>query len=64
MSLPHRNNAWRLWRWPILLACLIGFGLTSALLGEGGIWWVLSWIALTIPLLVIAATIARRRRPA
>lgn len=64
MNLPHRNSTWRVWRWPILLALLIGFGLTSALLGEGGVWWVLSWIALTIPLLVIAATIVRRSRPA
>jgi hypothetical protein len=41
------------WRWPLVLAGLTLFGLLSALLGEGGVWWVLSWIALAVPLLTI-----------
>ena len=41
------------WRWPLVLAGLTLFGLLSALLGEGGVWWVLSWIALAVPLLAI-----------
>jgi len=41
------------WRWPLVLAGLTLFGLLSALLGEGGAWWVLSWIALAAPLLTI-----------
>lgn len=41
------------WHWPAALALLTLFGLLSALLGEGGIWWVLSWIALGIPLLTV-----------
>lgn len=53
----------QIWRWPIVLAVLMAFGLLSALLGQGGIWWVLSWIALAVPLLVIAAAWQKRRRP-
>jgi len=45
-----RQSVGRIWRWPALLAMLIIFGLLSALLGQGGIWWALSWIALAIPL--------------
>ncbi|WP_269769770.1 hypothetical protein [Flavisphingomonas formosensis] len=29
----------RLWGWPIGLALLTLFGLLSALLGGGGLWW-------------------------
>jgi hypothetical protein len=45
----------RIWRWPLLVAVLTLFGLLSALLGQGGIWWILSWIALGVPLVLIAA---------
>ncbi|WP_421999617.1 hypothetical protein [Reyranella sp.] len=41
------------WRWPTALAAVTSFGLLSALLGEGGVWWGLSWAALSMPLLVI-----------
>jgi hypothetical protein len=41
------------WRWPLVLAGLTLFGLLSALLGEGGVWWVLSWATLAVPLLTI-----------
>jgi hypothetical protein len=57
-----RNSAAMIWRWPLALAVLTCLGLAAALLGEGGVWWGLSWIALTIPLVVIAAAIQRRRR--
>jgi len=57
-----RNTAMMIWREPLVLAVLTCLGLTSALLGEGGIWWGLSWIALAIPLVVIALAIHRRRR--
>ncbi len=50
----QRRNFGRQWGWPIGLALLITFGLLSALLGEGGIWWPLSWLALAIPLLTLA----------
>jgi hypothetical protein len=48
------------WRWPLILAGLTIFGLLSALLGEGGVWWVLSWLALAGPLIAIAACLIRR----
>jgi hypothetical protein len=56
------NDAWRVWRWPTVLALLTLFGLLSALLGEGGVWWGLSWIALSLPLLVIAVCLFRPQR--
>lgn len=45
--------AGRVWRWPALLASLTLFGLLSALLGQGDVWWALSWAALGAPLAVI-----------
>ena len=30
------------------------FGLRSSLVGHQGVWWSLSWIALAVPLIVIA----------
>ena len=53
----------RIWRWPAALAALMIFGLLSALLGQGGVWWALSWVALAIQLLVIVAAWQKRRRP-
>lgn len=52
------NTSWSIWRWPLALAALTIFGLLSALLGEGGIWWALSWLALSTPLLVILWCVA------
>ncbi len=52
------NSFQRIWRWPLAVALLITFGLLSALLGQGGVWWLLSWVALAIPLLLIAGCIA------
>jgi hypothetical protein len=49
------------WRWPLVLAGLTLFGLLSALLGEGGLWWVLSWIALATPLIVAVVCLVRSR---
>lgn len=43
----------RQWLWPIVLAVVTIFGLLAALIGEGGIWWALSWLMLAVPLLVI-----------
>ena len=50
------------WRWPLALAAATLFGLVSALLGEGGVWWVLSWVALSMPLAVLVFCIARPER--
>lgn len=48
----RQQSSYQLWRWPVAIAALSMFGLLSALLGQGGIWWDLSWVALSIPLLV------------
>lgn len=48
----HRRTFRRLFEIPIVLAVITIAGLLSALLGDG-IWNVLSWIALSIPLAVI-----------
>ncbi|UPJ48600.1 hypothetical protein IVB30_37130 [Bradyrhizobium sp. 200] len=39
----------RQWTGPIVLAVITVAGLLSALIGEGGIWWVFSWVALAVP---------------
>jgi len=49
------------WRWPLILAGLTLFGLLSALLGQHGLWFWLSWLALSLPLAVIATGIWRAR---
>jgi hypothetical protein len=52
----------RQWRWPIVIAVLTSFGLLSALLGKGWLWWGLSWATLALPLLVIVRYWPLRRR--
>ncbi len=54
-----RSSFIRVWGWPLVLAVLSLFGLLSALLGQGGVWWVLSWIALVVPLGVIVWCLTR-----
>ncbi len=49
----------KVWRWPAVLAALTVLGLLSALLGEGGLWWALSWTALAVPLVVIVLCVVR-----
>jgi hypothetical protein len=57
---PPRNRPMlRIWGWPLTLAVLTFCGLLSALLGETGFWWGLSWAALSLPLVVIAVCLAR-----
>lgn len=55
----HQRSTLTQWGWPIGLALLTLFGLISALIGEGGIWWWLSWAALAVPLVVIVYHIRR-----
>lgn len=47
------------WLWPMVLAAATVVGLIAALLGEGGAWWVASWIGVAAPLLVAAWKIVR-----
>jgi hypothetical protein len=42
-----------LWRGPLAMAGLALFGLLAALLGQGGVWWAMSWAALGSTLAVI-----------
>jgi len=49
----------RVWSWPLALAGLTVFGLLSALLGEGGVWWGLSWLSLVMPLGAIVFCVVR-----
>ncbi len=47
------NNHFRkVWRIPVLLLLVTVFGLLASLLGTGA-WYLLSWIALSVPLAVI-----------
>ncbi|MDN5288065.1 MAG: hypothetical protein JWR38_4339 [Mucilaginibacter sp.] len=46
------QNLKKVWGIPLLLTIITVFGLLSALLGTG-FWYILSWITLTIPLIVI-----------
>lgn len=39
----------RQWAIPTGLALITVAGLFSALIGEGGLWWLASWIALAVP---------------
>jgi hypothetical protein len=53
------NNYFRrVWRIPLLLALFILFGLLSALLGTG-VWHILAWIALAIPLAILIWKISK-----
>lgn len=52
----------KVWLWPTFLAALTVFGLFSALLGQHGIWHWLSWLTLSVPLLVILFCSVRATR--
>ena len=45
------KTTWQIWGIPVLMAILTVFGLLAALLGVG-IWHLISWIALAIPVYV------------
>lgn len=55
-----RRGLWMIFRWPLLIGLLAALGLLSALLGDG-LYDVVSWLALGLPLLVVAAVRAWRR---
>jgi hypothetical protein len=52
----------KVWLSPSILAALTMFGLFSALLGQHGIWHWLSWLTLSVPLLVILLCAVRAMR--
>jgi hypothetical protein len=49
----HRQTAREIFRWPLWLGVLMAAGLASALFGDGG-WDALSWLAMAIPLGIVA----------
>lgn len=53
-----RRGLWMIFRWPLLLALLSSLGLISALL-EDGVYDLVSWLSLGIPLLLIGWVWAR-----
>ncbi|OZI30291.1 hypothetical protein CAL29_19780 [Bordetella genomosp. 10] len=52
------HNFWFVWRIPTLLGLLTVFGLLAALLGTGPWHWA-SWVAMALPLVVIALCLIR-----
>lgn len=52
------NDFRRVWLIPLLLALVTIFGLLSALLGTG-IWHVLAWTALILPLAILLWKISK-----
>ncbi len=56
----HMNGTWG---WPLLLAAVTLVGLASGILGDG-IWDYISWVALSVPLLVIGNKVWRQTRKA
>lgn len=48
---------------PLVLAALTVFGLLAALIGEGDVWRVVSWVALAAPIGVIIRHAAFGRNP-
>jgi hypothetical protein len=51
-SRPRGHGAWRIFGAPLMVAVLSTVGLVSALLGDD-LWDVISWLALTVPVVLI-----------
>jgi len=47
---------------PLIIAVLSIFGLISALLGQGGVWYWLSWLTLSLPIILILIFALRPQR--
>lgn len=56
-----RRGLWMIFRWPVVLAVVSLFGLLSALIGDG-IFDVLSWLGLGVPLGLLGVVWLRLRR--
>lgn len=48
-----RQSSREIFRWPVMIGLVTAIGLASALFGDES-WDILSWIALSVPLAVIA----------
>lgn len=62
MHPPRRQSLRRIFAVPLLLALLSAVGLVSALVGDG-VWDVLSWLTLAVPIAIGAYCFARPRDP-
>lgn len=47
------QSAWQIWSRPAILGATIVFGLSFALLGGGGVWRIIGWVALAAPLAAV-----------
>jgi len=56
-----RRGLWMIFRWPVVLAVVSLFGLLSALIGDG-VFDVLSWLGLGVPLGLLGVVWLRLRR--
>ena len=56
-----RRGLWMIFRWPLLIGLLATLGLLSALLGDG-LYDVVSWLALGMPLLIVGAVRVWRQK--
>jgi hypothetical protein len=57
----HRKTFWQIFAVPTLIGVLSVVGLVAALVGDG--WWDgVSWLTLTIPVLLYFFYVLRRRR--
>jgi len=53
-----QNTFWKVWLTPLILAVLSLIGLLSALTGDG-VWDLLSWMTLGIPVVVMVWFLSR-----
>ena len=53
------SATWSVWRWPLALAALTLGGLFAALLGDNLASQAMSWVALSVPLIVLARHLTR-----
>lgn len=49
-----RRGLWMIFRWPLLIGLAAVLGVLSALLGDG-VYDVVSWLALGLPLIIVGA---------
>ncbi|MDA9452238.1 MULTISPECIES: hypothetical protein [Bradyrhizobium] len=68
MAIPARNqlrihkSAWDVFRWPVLVSVVCGAGLGVALVGDG-FWDALSWLGLSLPVVLAIVCWRRAGRP-
>lgn len=53
-----KSDFWHVWTIPLWLSAISLFGLIAALVGDD-LWDILSWITLTIPLIIIVRFVVK-----